>query len=168
MILIFFFLYFYVNTLFLLFISFQINMLTRYKKKKEIRKESWGKRIRQEDQEIKSQARIIRRKESVKNTRTQESCLARHFLPRQTRFCLQEYHKNVQIWLFRQESCVEGMAKESWLITKKIKNLERREARSSTSVLTYRDVKEGKKHTVKPFSSMHPKSYWKKCFIPSL
>jgi hypothetical protein len=55
----------------------------------------------------------FKEKESDKNTRTQESCLARRFLPRQTRFCLQEYHQKVQIYFFRQESCIEGMAKES-------------------------------------------------------
>lgn len=54
-----------------------------------------------------------KKKESGKNSRIQESCLARHFLPRQPRFCLQEYHKKVQICFFRQESCTEGMAKES-------------------------------------------------------
>ena len=60
--------------------------------------------FRQESQE---------KQESVKSIRTQESCLARHFLPRQSRFCLQEYHKNVKICFFRHESCIEGMAKES-------------------------------------------------------
>jgi hypothetical protein len=37
----------------------------------------------------------------------------RLFLARQPRFCLQEYHKKVKICFFRQESCVEGIPKES-------------------------------------------------------
>ena len=69
--------------------------------KKESGKKFKKKRSRPESQEKKNQPRI------------QESCLVRHFLPCQTRFCLQEYHKNIQICFFRQESCVEGMAKES-------------------------------------------------------
>jgi hypothetical protein len=92
------------------------------------------KRFKQEIQENIFRQESQEKQESVKNIRTQESCLIRHFLPHSTRFCLQEYHQKVQICSFRQESCIEGMAKESWLIIKKIKNLERREARSSTSV----------------------------------
>jgi len=99
-------------------------------RKQEPCKNCKKKRISQEN---KSHARIATKKESVKNTRTQESCLAMNFLPCQTRFCLQEYHKKVKICFFRQESCIEEMAKESWLITKKSKNLERSEARSSIS-----------------------------------
>jgi hypothetical protein len=96
---------------------------------------NFKEKIQARIQEIKSQERIVRKqnqarsqenKESDKNIRTQESCLTRHFLPHQTRFCLQECHKKVQIWFFRQESCIEGMAKESCLTNKKIKNLERR------------------------------------------
>jgi len=87
--------------------------------------------------EEKESGKKVKKKEAGKNARTQESCLVRHFLSRQTRFCLEEYHKNVQICIFRQESCIEGMAKEYSLITKKIKSLERREARMSTSEVTW-------------------------------
>ena len=92
------------------------------------------KRIRQELQENKKQGRIARKQESGKNLRIQESCLTSDFLPHQPRFCLQEYHKTFKILFFRQESCIERIAKESCLKIKKIKNLARREARSSTSV----------------------------------
>ena len=84
----------------------------------------------------KNHARIARRQESDKNTRTQESCLARHFLPRQPRLYLHESCQKVKICFFRQESCTEGMAKESCLISKKNKNLDRSKSRSSTSVNT--------------------------------
>ncbi len=63
-------------------------------------------RVRQEVKE---------KKESVKNTRTQESC------------------QKIKISFYRQESCIEGIAKESCLIIKKNKNLERMMARTSTS-----------------------------------
>ena len=55
------------------------------------------------------------------------------FLPRQPRFCLQESYQKVKICFFRQESCTEGMAKESCLTTKKNKNLARTMSRTSTS-----------------------------------
>jgi hypothetical protein len=67
---------------------------------------NFKKKIQARIQEIKSHARIARKKnqtrsqekkESVKNTRTQESCLTRYFLPHQTRFCLHESCQKVQI-----------------------------------------------------------------------
>ena len=64
-----------------------------------------------------------------KNTRKQKSCPA-YFLLHQGTFCLHKSVKNSRSVLLRQEICIERMAKESWLITKKIKNLERREAES--------------------------------------
>jgi len=81
----------------------------------------------------KNHARIARKQESDKNTRTQESCLARHFLPHQPRFCLHESCQKDKICFFRQESCTEGMTKESCLMFKKNKNLDRSKSRSSTS-----------------------------------
>jgi hypothetical protein len=71
------------------------------------------KRFRQEFKKTRAMQELQEKKESVKNARTQESCLAMNFLPCQTRFCLQEYHKKIKICFFRQESCIEGMAKES-------------------------------------------------------
>ena len=100
----------------------------RSRQEVQVKKESYKKNKKKE-----SDKNFKKKKESGKNSRTQESCLVRHFLPRQPRFCLQEYHQKVKTCFFRQESCIEGMAKESWLITKKNKNLERCEARSSTS-----------------------------------
>ena len=46
-----------------------------------------------------------------KNTRTQESCLVKHFLSRQPRFCLQEPCQKVKNCFFREESCIEEMEK---------------------------------------------------------
>ncbi len=48
------------------------------------------------------------------------------------------------------------------------KHSHRRERSSNHSIVTYHDVKEGKKHMMKQFSLMHPKPYLKKCFVPSL
>jgi hypothetical protein len=45
----------------------------------------------------KNQTQSQEKKESVKSTRAQESCLVRHFLPHQTRFCLHESCQKVQI-----------------------------------------------------------------------
>ena len=61
----------------------------------------------------KDQERTARRKESGKNIRVQESCLERHFLPRQPRFGLHGSCQKVKICFSRQNSYVEGMAKES-------------------------------------------------------
>ena len=69
------------------------------------------KKIQARIQENKNHARIPRKKESVKNTRTQESCLARHFLPRQPRLCLHGSCQRDQICFFRQEYYIEGMVK---------------------------------------------------------
>jgi hypothetical protein len=49
---------------------------------------------------------------------------------------LHELCQKVKICFFRQESCIEGMTKESWLITQKNKNLERTMSRSSTSAMS--------------------------------
>jgi hypothetical protein len=69
------------------------------------------KRIRQEVYEKEAGKKV--KKKNQTRIQEQESCLVRHFLPPQTRFCLQEYHQKVQICFSRQESCIEGMAKES-------------------------------------------------------
>jgi len=94
-------------------------------------------RIEQELQEEKNQARTQEKKESDKKSRIQEYCLARHFLLRQARFGLHESCQKHQICFFRQESCIEGMVKESCLISKKNKNLERTVSRSSTRVTAH-------------------------------
>ena len=123
-----------------IFCFFFCNKLIVFKKKKES-----GKNCKKKGSSRNTRTYIFRqesqeKQESVKKTRPQESCLARHFLLCQTRFCLQEYHKKVQICFFRQESCIEGMEEESRLITKKIKNLERSVARSSTSAASWKFV----------------------------
>jgi hypothetical protein len=94
------------------------------------------KRIRQEFKETRAIQELQKKEESDKNSRTQESWLARHFLPRQPRFYLHEPCQKVKICFFRRESCIVGMKKESWVITQKNKNLERTMSRSSTSAVT--------------------------------
>jgi hypothetical protein len=91
------------------------------------------KRFRQEFKKTGVMQESQEKKESVKNTRTQESYLAMYFLPRQTRLYLHGSCQKDKICFFRQESCIEGMAKESCLIIKKNKNLERSMARTSIS-----------------------------------
>ena len=54
---------------------------------------------------------FAKKQEPDKNTRMQESCLAKHFLPRLPRFCLHEPCQKVKICFFREESCIEGMEK---------------------------------------------------------
>ncbi len=104
------------------------------RKKKKSGKKSKKKENQARNSRKKNQTRISRKKESGKNSRTQESWLAKNFLPRQPRFGLHGSCQKGKISFFRQESCTEGMEKESWLQTKKNKNLERMMARSSTCV----------------------------------
>ncbi len=79
-----------------------------YKKNSFVSQES-GKSSREQE----SYKNCKKKKESDKNSRTQESWLARHFLPRQPRLSLHEPCQKVKICFFRQESCIEGMTKES-------------------------------------------------------
>ncbi len=74
-------------------------------------KNSEKKRIMPEMHEQKDEERTTRRKESGKNIRIQESCLERHFLPRQPRFGLHGSCHKVKICFSRRDSNVEGMAK---------------------------------------------------------
>ena len=66
--------------------------------------EEKGDRIEQTIEASKNQARKRREQESGKMTRSQESCLAKVFLPLQTRFGLHGSCLKSKILLFRQES----------------------------------------------------------------
>jgi len=69
--------------------------LARIARRTESDKKTRKKIISQESQE---------KQDPDKNSRTQESCLARHFLSRQPRLYLHESCQKVKIYFFRQES----------------------------------------------------------------
>jgi hypothetical protein len=66
-----------------------------------------------------NQVRNPEKQESDKKAKIQKSWLAIHFSPHQTRFGLHESCQKEKICFFRQDSYLEGMAKESWLILRK-------------------------------------------------
>ena len=69
--------------------------------------------IMQELSEKKNQTRSEGEKDSDKKSRIQESCLTAYFLIRQARFGLSKSCRRTKSVFFRQETCVEGIKKES-------------------------------------------------------